>query len=365
MRYFLNNFIAISTLVFICYLIISCDNPIRNEESQIYEILFVSDRSRNNQIYLMDMYGSNVRRLTHDSLDYYHPQFSPDDSKILFYSKEEGDGEIYIMDTDGDNLINLSNSIGNDMVPQFSPVGNKIVFTSDRDGNKEIYIMNNDGTEQTRLTNNSYTDHSPQFSPDGNEIVFYSIMTEETYDIFKIKSDGSNLECLTKEKQHFTLQSFIPDYSYNAFDVTPRFSPDGLNIVFVPYFRGHGFDIFLMDADGNNQKRITDVAGYNIAPFFTPDGKKIIFRTHREYNYDIYIMNRDGSNQINLTPGSNHAYFSDISPDASKILIYDNLEVPYKYYKIYLMDRNGQNKIMLSGDNLYYNDFFPKFRAKV
>jgi len=311
----------------------------------------------------MDMDGANVRRLTNDSLNYYHPQLSPDGSEILFYSQEEN-GEIYIMDADGNNLINLSNSIGNDMTPQFSPLGDKIVFTSDRDGNKEIYIMNDDGSQQIRLTNNNYTDHTPRFSPNGNEIVFYSMITEESYDICKINSDGSNLECLTKNMDYYTLQSFLRDYSYNTFDVTPRYSPNGLNIVFVPYFRNHGFDIFLMDTDGNNQKRLTNVAGYNIAPFFTLNGKKIIFRTHREYNYDIYIMNRDGSNQTNLTPGSNHAYFSDISPDALKILIYDNIEVPYKYYKIYLMDSDGQNKIMLAGDNLYYNDFFPKFRPK-
>lgn len=360
----MSNTIVINAFIFICFIITSCDSPIGSESSQDYEILFVSDRSRSNQIYLMDMDGTNIKRLTNDSLDYYHPQFSPDGSKILFYSKEEDNGEIYMMDTDGNNIINLSNSMGNDMTPQFSPLGNKIVFTSDRDGTKEIYIMNDDGSQQLRLTINGYTNYSPQFSPDGNEIVFYSTNTEETYDIFKMNSDGSNMDCLTKDISYFTLQSFLPDYSYNTFDVTPRFSPNGLHIVFVPYFRNHGFDIFLMDADGYHQKRLTDVAGYNIAPLFTPNGEKIIFRTHREYNYDIYIMNTDGSNQINLTPGSNHAYFSDISPDASKILIYDNLEVPYKYYKIYLMESDGQNKIMLAEDNLYYNDFFPKFRPK-
>ena len=70
----------------------------KEKSNQLYDIVYVSDRSGTNQLYKMDMNGENEIRLTNDSENYFHPSFSPDGSKLLFYSEEEDNDEIYIID---------------------------------------------------------------------------------------------------------------------------------------------------------------------------------------------------------------------------------------------------------------------------
>lgn len=67
-------------------------------------------------------------------------------SKIAFASDRTGDQEIYVMDSDGSNVVQLTHSPGWDAMPAWSPDGNKIAFQSDRDGNREIYVMDADGS---------------------------------------------------------------------------------------------------------------------------------------------------------------------------------------------------------------------------
>ena len=88
-------------------------------------------------------------------------------NKISFTSDRDGNDEIYIMNVDGSEQVNLTNiaSAIDDYCPSFSSDGSKITFMSDRDGNFEIYIMNVDGSEQVRLTDNPASDMDPCFSP--------------------------------------------------------------------------------------------------------------------------------------------------------------------------------------------------------
>jgi TolB protein len=344
-------------------------------------IFFISDRDGYNQIYAMDMDGSNQRRITRDTLDYYHPQFSPDGSRILFYSHVAGNDEIFSMDTSGNDLRNLSNTPGNDNLPQFSPDGMMIVFTSDRDGSREIYSMNVDGSGQTRLTVNTYPDYCPTYSPDGTKIIFYQFRVTNgtpelsprlsngealyaltvygSYEIFVMNTDGGNLTRLTPEGTYTHQLDFTMDYSVNTHSATPRFSPDGSNIVFTSYTMNLGFDVHMMDADGSHAIQLTTGGGANCEPYFTPDGEKILFRTHRGGSYDLYTMELDGSNQTNLTPDSDHCYFSQFSPDGNKVLFGDEIDRTH-WYKIFIMDADGGNRVRLT-DN-YYNDLFPIFQ---
>ncbi len=343
-------------------LLVACQEPV--DESYNEKIVFISNHGFN-YVYLMNLDGSGQTRITDDPSNYHHPRFSPDGTEILFYSETGYNDEIFVIDTSGNNQRNLSNSPGNDIVPQYSPDGTRIVFISDRDGNREVYIMNSDGTEQTRLTQNSWPDHTPGFSPDGMTVVFYSTIAEKSssrrnvysYDIFTINTDGTNLQRLTAEGTYLYLASYIPDYRQNTFDAAPRFSPYCGKITFATYFIGHGYDIFIMDADGSKQVRITNVEGYNSDPRFTPEGSKIFFRTHRTSGFHIYEMNLNGSDQVNLTAGADHAYMGDFTADSQYIIFTDM----YGFggdYKIFRMDRDGANRKLLTTG--YYQDRFPQ-----
>ena len=113
----------------------------------------------------MDSDGTNQLRLTNNVNDTDRsPSFNFDGTKIVYKTDPAGNDEIYIMDIDGTNKTNLTNHTDNDVQPAFSPDGTKIAFRTNRDGGApEVYIMNVDGTNQTNLSNNAADDRSPIF----------------------------------------------------------------------------------------------------------------------------------------------------------------------------------------------------------
>jgi Tol biopolymer transport system component len=131
------------------------------------KIAFVSDRSDNLGIYVMNANGSNQKLLTNNSAINDYPQWSPDGKKIAFYTNYDGVCSIYVIDANSANILQLTDNSSANYNPWWSPDGTKIAFHSERDGNTEIYVMNADGSNQTRLTNNSVQDEFPSWSPDG------------------------------------------------------------------------------------------------------------------------------------------------------------------------------------------------------
>jgi Tol biopolymer transport system component len=154
-------------------------------------------------IYSMNIDGSDQVMVKDDpngNYSDYDPTISPDGLKLLFSSSRTYDDEIYIMDIEGSQPTNLTNTQGWDGRPSFSPDGSKIVFSSDRDGSGEtadIYIMNSDGTDVKRLTDSGVFNTDPCFSPDGLKIVFGS-KKDATVDIYIMDADGKNIVQLTE-----------------------------------------------------------------------------------------------------------------------------------------------------------------------
>jgi Tol biopolymer transport system component len=128
--------------------------------------LYAIDDNGLEQRQLIDMprnEGTDPLKFSLESID--DLSFSPDGSKIIFsYGGIVSDRQIYEANSDGSNLQKLTNGSSNS-APYWSPNGAKIVFVSKRDGNSEIYVMNTNGSEVQRLTNNSAEDSSPVWSP--------------------------------------------------------------------------------------------------------------------------------------------------------------------------------------------------------
>ena len=268
------------------------------------QIAFASNRDGNAEIYVINADGGNLRRLTNNRHDDYSPSWSPDGKRIAFSSDRDGhviDGrptsEIYVMEADGGNSQNLTNNPGNDRDPSWSPDGKRIAFASERDGNfnVEIYVMDNDGSNQQRLTNNPLDDQSPSWSPDGKRIVFSSQRAGHfetkfaiTHEIYVMDADGGNQQRLTENRKN---------------DWFPSWSPDGERIAFASDRKGdlQNFEIYVMDADGGNQQRLTENRVYDWSPVWSPDGERIAFYSLRDGNAEIYVMDADGDNPQNLT----------------------------------------------------------------
>jgi len=147
------------------------------------QIVYMSERNKNRDLYIMDLEGNDIVRLTDDPTYDYEPAWSPDGSQIVFVSRRTGDSEIYIMDADGKNVVQLTDADKLDWRPAWSPDGQWIVFESWRNGNADIFMMRTDGSHLLQLTDNRAEDGNPSFSPDGRYLIFHSRRTGD-YQLF-------------------------------------------------------------------------------------------------------------------------------------------------------------------------------------
>ncbi len=263
------------------------------------KIAFVSDRDGNEEIYVMNADGTLQKNVTRHPGDDRWPCWSPDGTKIAFTSFRDGNQEIYVMNADGTQQTNLTKNPAPDLDPSWSPDGRTIAFCSYRgtDGNPEICVMSSNGTRQRTLTDNLAIDWHPCWSPDGTKIAFAS-NRRGNFDIYVMNRDGSEQRSLT--------------YSVND-QLEPCWSPDGQKIAFVSYGitdatkrlqlgRPTPCDIYVMNADGTEQKNLTNSwFADDRTPSWSPDGKKIAFGSGRQQSGEVYVINADGSEETNVT----------------------------------------------------------------
>ena len=269
------------------------------------QIAFASDRDGDNEIYVMDADGGNLRRLTNNRHGDGDPVWSPDGKRIAFKSDRAGHfnrhgwhtHDIYVMDADGSNQQKLTNNPADDWDPSWSPDGKRIAFTSWRDGpfNIEVYVMDADGGNLQNLTNNPRDDRNPFWSPYGAHIVFsarrdghFENKFSITHEVYVMDVDGGNQRRLTNNRSN---------------DWDPVWSPDGKRIAFQADRKGNleKFDIYVIDADGGNPQNLTNHRAWDGSPSWSPDGERIVFHSERDGNNEIYVMDVDGGNLQNLT----------------------------------------------------------------
>jgi len=293
-------------------------------------IAFWSNREGKKEIYVMDADGTNVKRLTHNLADDVNPSWSPDGRKILFDSERDGNQEVYVMDADGGNQIRLTRNNAADITATWSPDGSLIAFASNRDTgppynpyNPDIYVMNADGSNVRRIVNDAEFDIGPQWSPDGRKIVFMT-GRNRNFDVYEMNADGTGQRNLTAD--------------HDKSDGAPVWSMDGHNIAFARRIEGKD-QIFVMDSEGGNLKRVTHNAANNSSPRWSPDGSKLIFHTDRDGNFEIYITSVDGE-LAQLTDNAADDLAPDWSPDGNRIAFSSNRNGKQH---IYVMDADGSS----------------------
>ncbi len=255
---------------------------------------FLTTRDGNFEVYSMTADGKNVTNLTnHKALDFWS-SWSPDGKYLLFYSNRDGNNEIYRMDADGQNQINISNHASHDYLPCWSPDGKQILFTSARDNeNREIYVMNSDGSNVMRLTNNDLFEEVPTWSKDGRKILFTRQLVEiidtakvTNGEIFIMDKDGKNEKRLTFKK---------------GYDSGAKFSPDGKQIAFYGSTEDKNYEIYIMNADGTHVTNLTNDILEDYSPDWSPDGKWIAYSSGTSKQYDVWMINLKTKTKIRLT----------------------------------------------------------------
>lgn len=249
-------------------------------------LLIHSDLGGANNLVMLNLDGSKQAQIHNgEGSDNVYATVSPNGQRVAFVSDRDGNQEIYVVNIDGSSLRRLTYTSAPDKWPVWSPDGQRIAFDSERDGNREIYVMHADGSGVFRVTNHWAEDGAPAWSPDGKELVFHSDR-DGNHEIYVMQANGSNVQRLT----------YHPGNEW-----TPSWSPDGSRIAFVGYHDSQSAEIFVMDVNGENQRNLTNHPAEDAVPVWSPDGRQIAFESRRDGHLQVYVMNSDGSNPLRVT----------------------------------------------------------------
>lgn len=237
------------------------------------------------------------------------------DTRIAFESDRDGTSEIYVMKADGSEVTRLTNNGGSD--PTWSPDKQQIAYACPGG----FCMMKADGSQQTLIPNIPSGAWEPTWSGDGKWIAFTS-----DYEIYKIKLDGSGLTNLTNNP---------------AADYHPSFSPDGTRIAFVSERENNTVEIYVMDADGTNPKRLTN-SGFSTMPSWSADSERITY-----FCNGMCVLNGDGSEQKLLLNDPKFADLAAWSPDGSRITFSSSRD---SNLEIYVMNSDGTQVTRLTDD---------------
>ena len=285
------------------------------------------------EIFAMSPGGKKLEQLTSNAVDDFDPAFSSD-GKISFVSQNvqpsnpEGDSEVYLMNPDGSDPRNLTNTTGavSDQDPRFSADGQEIAFTSfgkqpsNAEGDFEVYLMKADGSGQRNLTNNvGLSEFASDFSSDGREIAFSSFGVQPSnpegdFEIYLMNADGTN-------------QRNVTNTAGSISDFDAALSPDGQMVAYVstgaqPSNPEGDNEIYAINADTSGQKNLTNTASgvEDGFPDFGPDGGKVAYDSYGpqpsnpEGDAEVYVMDAlDGTVQRNLTRTGGD--IDDVQPD--------------------------------------------------
>ena len=270
----------------------------------------------------------------------------PDDGKIIFLTEASQDNsgahwvsedQIYFvrrvsntrveswrMNADGSNQQRANTEIKNLLRGRWSPDGKKVVFVKEGD-NKAFYLADSNGGGEIVLP---FSGGNMDWSPDGSQFVYQTGKNAlgNTEVFLYTVATGENVN--------------LTNSSFGAAD--PSFSPDGKQIAFVSW-RDDNAEIYVMNADGSNVRRITNHPAWDNYPVFTPDGTAIAFQSNRENERTgIYLQNLEGD----LPPVKIAGHDSDAgihpkcwSADGTQILFWTN--------------QNGKPQIVLSSVEPY------------
>lgn len=195
--------------------------------------------------------------------------------------------DIFTTDMEGNMINQLTDEPGYDAEATVSPKGDRIVFTSMRTGDLELFTMNLDGTDVKQVTNELGYDGGAFFSPDGTKLIWRASRP-------KTEAEQAEYKALLKEGL-----------------VTPT-----------------DMELYVANADGSDARKITDLGQANWAPFFHPNGKKIIFASNhtakRGFPFNLYMINIDGTGLTRITRDETFDAFPVFSNDGKYLVFASN-----------------------------------------
>ena len=278
---------------------------------------------------------SNIRQLTYDGKRAGEGYFSQDGNALIFQSEREPDNpfyQIYLLDLLTGDTHRVSLGVGKTTCAFFRPGTDEVLYAS----------THHDAFAKAKQV------EELKFRASGEERR-YSWDYDETMDIFSVNRDGNNLTQLTNAPGYDAEGSYSPDGKRIVFcslrDAYPKskLSPKDLKQLEVdPSYFG---EIYIMNADGSEQTRLTDAPGYDGGPFFTPDGQHIVWRhfTPDGSQADIYTMRIDGSHRRRLTDFDSMSWAPYFHPSGAYVIFASN-KLGFSNFELYLVDARGRHE---------------------
>ena len=273
-------------------------------------IAYLTDETGSNQIALVDRDGVK-RVVTTSSGMKYGPSLSPDSLRIVFARSDGLRSDLWVVNVDGSEERQLTSTSQPEYAPSWSPDGSQIVFFRDKSAletnrcgflwlstckkyvrrPREIVVMNSDGSDEKQLFSGEDI-FAPQWTPDGTAI------------LFDYHGDVASLDLASGD-----VRIVLGD----GYNYCPSPSPDSEMIAYSSDRTGNE-EIYIMDADGTNRRRVTNDAATDRCPQWMPDGKSLVFTSDRDGDKEIYIMDIDGNGLRPLTDNDHR----DFQPSVTK-----------------------------------------------
>lgn len=225
----------------------------------------------------------------------------------------------------------------------------QIIFVADRDAplQYDIYSMNANGSNLHSLTQTAGANTDPIWSPDGTQIAFESDRDGFSARIYLMNADGSDQRALTSSRGSGA-----------------AWSPDGTQIAFHAN-RENGTEIYTINLDGSDLLRLTNSPGNDINPVWSPDGHQIAFVSFRDGDQEIYVINADGSEPRNLTNNPGKDTYPAWAPDGQQIAFTSDRDGDQEIYIIQVDGSNPQNLTQRAQANDYRPIWSPDGRQIV
>jgi TolB protein len=292
----------------------------------------------------------NIKQLTFGG-ENAEAYWSFDGKQIVFQSTRDGlkADQIFTMNADGTNVRRVSTGKGRTTCAYFLPDGKTVLYASTHLGGDEpppppdfsqgyvwaVYptydIFKVDLTdpklEAKRFTTKKGYDAEATVSPDGKKIVFTS-MRNGDLDLYTVDINGDNVKQVTHELGYDGGAFFSPDSKMICYRAghpqTEEEKKIYRELLAKNLVKPSKMELFVMNADGSNKRQVTKNGAANFCPYFTPDGKKLIFSSNlgdpQGRNFDLYLINLDGTGLERVTFEPSFDGFPMFSPDGKKLL---------------------------------------------
>lgn len=219
---------------------------------------------------------SQAYQLSHTAK--YDPSLSPDGKRMVYITAIEGKEQLFIMNVDGTDSIQLTHDDADHEDPAWSPDGKTIAFVYIKDKLEIISLMSIDGSGIQQLTPKNVRAIHPHWSPDGSKLAY---CTDD--DLAPPRKNDSDILVIDMATRRITT---LITGGVNTY---PSWSPDGKRIAFRRMVDVLNAEIFVANADGTDAHNLTNHPAFDGWPSWSPDGTKIAFASNRNSSYQIFI----------------------------------------------------------------------------